>query len=173
MKRKENLEGIALDSEVFQRLNQSLESGVSEIRTELFAKLVDILVSKKIITKSGNIVKNRESSLEYLEAILPFMTLYELEVLDTEPEDFIKKFLFSPSENKNSLATYLESIGILDENFHLNSQLGRRGDSSEIFDEFREQYEMSPFEKIDKYIAINFWGMTKESTDLPSEIFED
>lgn len=161
-KKKENVGKIAYDSEIFQRLNQSLESGVSNSTTNIFTKLVDALVSKKIISKTGRVAENREACLDYLEKILPFMTFRDFATLEAEPEVFIQKYVFSPSERKVSLATYLQSEGVLDEFFQLRSDLGWRSDSNEIFEEFRDGYELSPFEKIDKYIAINFWGAAQE-----------
>ena len=172
-KKKAKEEDIAYESVIFQRLNKSLESGLSSRTTNVFTKLATALVSKRIISKTGRVAENRESCLEYLEKILPFMTFSDFAVLDADPETFIERYVFSPSERKMSLATYLQDLGILDEFFNLKSDLGWRSESSEIFDEFREQYEISPFEKIDKYIAINFWGTSKDTTIGPSELYED
>ena len=164
MAKKKEEENIAYDSEIFQRLSQSLESGVSTNATNTFQKLAQVLVAKKIVSKAGRIAESRESSLSYLEKVLPFLSFKDFAILETEPEVFLSRYLFSPSERKVSLATYLQSIGVLDEDFRLQSDLGWRSESSEIFDEFREEYELSPFERIDKYIAINFWGASKDTT---------
>lgn len=171
--KEKETENIAYDSEIFQRLSQSLESGVLTNATNTFQKLAQVLVAKKIVSKAGRIAESRESSLSYLEKVLPLMTFRDFSVLETEPESFLTRYLFSPSERKVSLATYLQSIGVLDEDFRLQSDLGWRSESSEIFDEFREQYELSPFEKVDKYIAINFWGFSKDTAVGPSELYED
>lgn len=155
-KKKDHTEEIALDSEIFQRLNQSLESGINS--TRIFTKLVEALVAKKIVSRTGKIAANRESSLDYLEKVLPHMTFRDFAVLEAEPEVFVTKYVFSPSERKVSLATYLQGQGVLDEYFNLKSDLGWRSESSEIFEEFWEQVELSPFEKCDAYVAANFWG---------------
>lgn len=161
-KTKEKTEEIAYDSEIFQRLNQSLESGIISNAPRIFAKLAEALVSKKIISKTGKIAANRESSLIYLSKVLPYMTFRDFAILEAEPEVFITKYLFCPSDRKVSLATYLQSQGVLDEDFRLKADLGWRSESSEIFEEFRDQLELSPFEKVDKYVLINFWGMAEE-----------
>lgn len=163
MKKKKKAEvEIAYDSEIFQRLDQSLKSGLSSNASRLLAKLAEGLVARKIVSKTGKIAANRESGLEYLERVLPYMTFRDFAILEADPEGFIKNFVFSPSERKVSLVTYLQSQDVLDEEFNLYSNLGWKGDSAEIFDEFWEQYEMSPFQLIDKYIAVEFWGDTRE-----------
>ena len=100
-----------------ERLSQSLKSGL--ISTDMFTKLVNALVSKKIISKAGKPTDNRESSLAYLGVILPIMDSFEMEILELEPELFIKRFLFAPSEKRMSLATFLQGRGVLDEYFNL------------------------------------------------------
>lgn len=155
-KKNDHTEEIALDSEVFQRLNQSLESGINS--TRIFTKLVEALIAKKIVSRTGKIAANRESSLDYLEKVLPHMTFMDFAVLEAEPEVFVTKYVFSPSERKVSLATYLQVQGVLDEYFNLKSDLGWKSESSEIFEEFWEQVELSPFEQCDRYVVANYWG---------------
>lgn len=159
MHKKKNDSGeISLESGFFQRLNQSLESGIETNKTEIFAKLAEVLVAKRLVSKTGKIEANRESCLEYLEKVIPYMTFRDIAVLEAEPEVFVDKYVFHPTERRTSLALYLQEEGILGDSFELKSDLGWRGNSSEIFEEFWEQMEMSPFEKVDKYVAANFWG---------------
>ena len=163
MKKKKKAEvEIAYDSEIFQRLDQSLKSGLSSNTSRLLAKLAEGLVARKIVSKTGKIAANRESGLAYLEKVLPYMSFRDFAILEADPEGFVRNFVFSPSDRKVSLVTYLQSQDVLDEKFNLYSNLGWKGDSSEIFDEFWEQYEMSPFQLIDKYIAVEFWGDVRE-----------
>lgn len=161
-KKEKKQEKIAYDSELFRRLNQSLESGMTANKPRIFTKLADALVLRRIVSKTGKVAANRESSLDYLEMVLPRMTSRDFAVLETEPEIFVEKYVFSPSNNKTSLALYLQDQEILDNSFELKADLGWHGDSSEIFEEFREQCEMSPFEKCDKYVAVNFWGDSQD-----------
>lgn len=157
-KKNDHTEEIALDSEIFQRLNQSLESGIEASSTELFAKLAEVLVERRLISKSGKIAANREACLEYLEKVLPHMTFRDFAVLQAEPQLFVDKYVFRPTERRTSLAIYLQEQEILDDSFELKSDLGWRGNSSEIFEEFWEQMEMSPFEQCDRYVVANYWG---------------
>ena len=161
MARKKKVGEIAYESEIFQRLKQSLESAETNGNASLFTKLVNALVERRIVSRTGKIAANRESCLEYLGNVIPVMTFRDFAVLDTEPELFVHKYLFSPSERKTSLASYLQSEDVLDDSFQFKSDLGWRSESSELFEEFWDQYEMSPFEIIDRDVAVYFWGVSQ------------
>jgi len=155
-KKKNKPEEIALESEGFQRLNQSLKSGVSTIADRIFPAFAKALVDNNIIDCEGKAsTVHGKASIAYLEKIMPFFTTQELEIMEQDPEAFILRFLFKQTKKNVSLAIYLQRNEILDDDFQVLESLRWRTSSTEIFEDFRDEHcqDLSPFELIDEEIA--------------------
>lgn len=147
---------IALGSEGFQRLSQSLKSGTSTIMDRIFPSFAKALVDNGITDCEGKAsTTHNKVSIEYLEKIMPFFTAQELEIMELDPDAFVSRFLFKQTKKNVSLAIYLQRNGILDDDFQVLESLRWRTPSTEIFENFRDEYcqDLSPFELIDEGIA--------------------
>ena len=157
MAKKKNDSGeIALESEEFQRLNQSLKSGVSTIVDRIFPAFAKELVDNGITDCKGKVsTTHGKVSIAYLEKIMPFFTAQELEIMELDPEAFVSRFLFKQTKKNVSLALYLQWNEILDEDFLVLENLRWRTSSTEIFESFCDEQcqDLSPFELIDEGIA--------------------
>lgn len=172
MHKKKQPETIALDSEMSQRLRKSLETGLKNETEDLFKTLADKLVEQGFISASGNPSKKMKPAIEYLESILPLMSSRDFDVLRDDTDVFIKRYCFIPSSKNQSLVTYLQKQEVLDRDFNLESTLGWTGSSNEIFEEFWDATEFSPFELLDEFNFTEFWGTRDESLGYVPNSFE-
>ena len=109
-----------------------------EEQQNLFEALVKCLVKKQVLNSVATVLPQRDGALAYVLSILPKLEQKELDLLKNSPDEFGRKFIFSPTQNL-SLYSALEELGFR-ENF-------KGIPIMVIFEMFREKTGYSPYEK--------------------------
>ncbi len=154
----ENLKKQDFEGEIYKELETNLLCSQEVDAIKLFPILSSLLIDKSCLSKTGQIKKNRDACVDYIKKILPHMTAEDFSILEQDPDVFYKKFCFCPSHKNVSLALYLREHGILDEYFSQTVDLGWKTHSvTSLYQDFYDEYELSPFEKVDRNVLSSFW----------------
>jgi hypothetical protein len=126
------------------------ESGLEdpEEQERAFRKLVDCLVSKNVYHPNGDIVRFRDTCLNYFAQICPRLEQEELELMIESVDDFYKRFIFAPCDKVNSL--YWEFKKMRVESKFNGIPV------SQIFERYRQETDYSPYEKTTKDEIYSF-----------------
>ena len=104
-------------------------------KEDVFQSFFSVLKKRGVIKADGSLERWRLAALQYLEAIMPKISIEDL--LSIHKEEFFNKFVFAPTRQVTSLYWelqgcngYFKNIPILD-----------------VYSEYEEVYGKSPYEK--------------------------
>ena len=123
----------------FLRFRAALDIENQEYREDLSNNLIALLTRKGVISRSGEVAFDRKGCEEYLLTILPLLDDSELELINSNPEQFYERFCFSPKGKEESLFNMM-GRPLLD-----GRHFGRM--VWDIFEEYRILTNLSPYEK--------------------------
>ena len=92
-----------------------LDDLAEEVRDSLFKEYITLLVNKKVVSANGNVEPDRYGCYNYISDVIPFLSKEEIMLLQTNPNQFGFRFMFSASFSKSesSFACWLQNEGIL------------------------------------------------------------
>ena len=134
-----------------------LDDLAEEVRDSLFKEYITLLVNKKVVSANGNVEPDRYGCYNYISDVIPFLSKEEIMLLQTNPNQFGFRFMFSASFSKSesSFACWLQNEGILaDRTFEPIDPLF---DMDDVFNEFTAVTGRSPFERFEKTGSAEFF----------------
>ena len=134
----------------------------------IFQEYVKLLVKKMVMTHDGFIDPDRHGCYDYISIVIPFLTRKDLFLLQTNPDLFGKKFIFSAGfgRRQSSLAGWLQKTGVL--SVKSFESVTPTFNKDAVFMEFTAETGLSPYEKITVHEAEEFLESYEE--DFPLEV---
>lgn len=123
---------------VLRPVVEDCELETTQEQESLFKALVKCLVRKQVLNSVAVVLPQRDSALNYLLTILPKLEREDLDLLKNSPDEFGRKFIFSPTQNL-SLYSALEELGFQEDFKGIPITV--------IFEMYRDKTGYSPYEK--------------------------
>ena len=111
-----------------------------EKKGELALILQRLLRKHQLISSGMQLEKKRLTALDNLEEISSLLSEEDIELLSSDPEEFYKKFIFCEGRKFTSL-------------YFLLKKKKNKQQMENIFIYAQEEYNISPYEKIDRNIV--------------------
>ena len=141
--------------------------GTSEEEKEVvFNELVSLLLRKRVFQTTGRFCDCRENALNYLLEVMPRLEEHEIQLILKNPDQFYRKFCFSPTKNTNSLYSKFKRMGVDLQDRYIDISV------SELLDRYCAENKLSPYELCEEgYVIDSFLEEIEEpsTVDLAME----
>lgn len=117
-------------------------------KERIFHEYITLLVRNNVVSCDGIVDKTRNGCYCYINDVIPFLIVDDFMQLLTDSSTFGKRFVFSAgfSKRESSLAYWLQKNGFLSE--AMFESLVQTFDKDVVFDDFRKQTGLSPYERV-------------------------